>query len=167
MKAAWWTKLVAVGGVATGIAAASAVPACTVSSSSGDGGTTIEDDTGTGVEDGGTTDTSTGDTGTCVGACGCPAIGPTAPAISFGTSACDTCMSQNCCAQTTTCFTSPDGGTSDCDALHTCIRGCETNDAGTDCINTCKDVHSAQSATDQAAFETCYVNSCRGSGACP
>ena len=158
MNRAWVTRLLAAGGLVTGCAIGAA---CTVTS--GDGTSTLGD----GGSSGGDSSTG-GDSGTD-GSASCAIIGTSVTFNPTGTTTCDPCMAKSCCAETTACFSSADGGTSDCEALHGCIRACEESDGGSTCTDVCKDpaVHSADSVAKQKAFEDCYVNQCRSTQACP
>lgn len=148
-------KTLSVCGVMTILGAAAALSACTVTSSSGgldaginqndsgsttDGGTTK--DTGTPTDGGG------GDSGSCT------------PNVSFGPTACDTCMAQKCDTEVKGCYCD-----TDCIALNDCIEGCVV-DGGVDqvCVNACGTAH-PNSTSKFNATTTCLTTNCNNE--CP
>jgi hypothetical protein len=161
------------------LAAAGGNAGCTVSVTSSDGG----DDSGLGFGQETSTTPETGtqpetgtspDSGTTPDASTKPDVGMTPDAASaadssdagscaifgtysFGSMACDQCLADHCCNESTACFT---GAESDCESKVSCWRDCVVGDAGTTttCKSDCEGPDAMASSFD--AWETCYQNNC-------
>lgn len=180
-----------ISGFALSLAAFAANSACTVTVTNSDGGddggsglgeeastiseTGTQPETGTSPDSGTTPDTSTtpeasttpetgttadtgstadgGDGGTC----------SVLQSVSFGSMACDRCLGDNCCNETTACFT---GAENDCESEVSCFLDCLAGkpDAGvapgnpTTCKSDCAGLDAMTTAFD--TWLSCQTNNC-------
>ena len=183
MKSFAWIGLVGVS-----LAAASANSGCTVSATSGDGGddagflseqeSSTTPDTGTTPEAGTSPDANmTPETSAIADAMTTPDSGTTADAseggtcsalqsVTFGSATCDQCVGDQCCNETTACFT---GAENDCASAVSCFLDClvGNTDAGvppgtsTSCKSECAGFDAMASTFD--AWVTCVSSNCAAS----
>jgi hypothetical protein len=161
---AWYISFGLVGAIAAGALCSSATTGCTVTSSSGDGGTVFMDDGGPAI----TNDGATTDTGTVVADAGAGGDGGGGCMLSgFGTAACDDCVSANCCPEITTCDTEGDAGRDD--AGHTTCGqnlGCilvnvnPPPDSGQPPFSVPAAIQACGSAAAEAALANCAASHC-------
>jgi hypothetical protein len=155
----WYASL---GIVATGALGGST--ACTVTSTSStgdDSGIVYQNEAGNdggGTSDSGsTTDSSAADANFC--------------APTDGSSSCETCLLQNCCAEEDRCGSEPVDdatGNTDCQDIASCFNDCIQPPPGSgveagmpaDCTTTCVAGHTAQGTSDFRALATCGNTHC-------
>jgi hypothetical protein len=170
------------------LVAAGSNSGCTVTTVSSDGGddgafgqessttgdAAAQPETSTSPESGATTDaTGTPDTGVTpdsatpdAGAMADASDGGACPvlqSVTFGSAACDQCLGDHCCSESTTCFT---GSENECESAVSCFLDCIVGkpDAGiapgdsTSCKSSCAGLDAMASAFD--AWVSCTANNC-------
>jgi hypothetical protein len=152
-------KLTAVTLLATAaLGVAIATQGCTTTS-----GTDTDFDGGSQTSSSGTSGTSSGSSGTEGGANACPGnTKQTAPLID---ATCQTCLSQKCCSQLTTCFDLPadtDGGTTnDCNSYSKCTADCLDDTDVQGCYQLCDELAAPGVVTAYDSIVSCGETSCK------